>query len=292
MTRFITAPAPAKINIGLFITSFDQKKQLHTLETTMVQIPLYDLIEIELPSQQPSITYTGTFATGINIHESSCYRLIAELNHSQLLTSNSFSIKVWKAIPQKSGLGGAATDAATLYHLLTQLNLVKINSNQLIQNSLASIAGTDSLFFLKKHPKALVKGTGDIIEPVKTTDTIQLYLVLLMPPFGFSTREMYNEIKKMKLYHQPNFSWHTILQEPGHHWQKYLQNTFLTPAIKKRPEIKQYINTLKNAGAFFTSLSGSGSTVYGLFFNEPDLSWISTQTQLPCKHIRCFKIQW
>jgi 4-diphosphocytidyl-2-C-methyl-D-erythritol kinase len=112
-----------------------------------------------------------------------------------------------------------------------------------------------------------VTGRGEVIEPI-TLDLKGLHLVLINPGIHISTAEAFRMIKPQTNY--------TNLKEAvrmsANEWQQHLKNDFEDPACALYPEISKALHTLNEAGAIYSSMTGSGSTVYGLFSKKPVLA--------------------
>ncbi len=130
-------------------------------------------------------------------------------------------------------------------------------------NELASKIGSDCPFFIENKP-ALISGRGEIVEPLNIS-LKGLYLVIIYPGFGISTKEAYAMIAPKK----PSKSISKIISQPVSSWRDELFNDFETPVFKMYPKLNQIKKTLYQSGALYAAMSGSGSAIYGIFEQRP-----------------------
>lgn len=156
----------------------------------------------------------------------------------------SFCITVSKKIPISAGLGGGSSDAACLLKILNSISEKKINDGELME--LSAEIGSDVPLFMVDGP-CIISGRGERVLPVKME--FQRWYVLLKPPFGLSTREVYEEFDRFP--------------ETG-----YL-NDLERPAVRLNPELGNFKKILSQEGnPVLCSVSGSGSCIFSLFFDR------------------------
>ena len=170
-------------------------------------------------------------------------------------------IYLHKVIPMGAGLGGGSSDAAFTLKLLNELFLIGLTQVQL--SYYAGLLGSDVTFFLK-NSVAIGTGKGNILEDCSLS-LENYYLVLVFPEIHCSTISAYKKIKT-----DPNYNLKRNLVKPILEWENCIINTFEDCIFSTFPEIKKIKDTLYDKGAVFSSLSGSGSTVFGIFEKEPD----------------------
>ncbi len=251
----------AKINLGLRIIG-KRKDGFHEIETFFQQIDLKDDITIEL------------FDNNINIecHPKVCADEKDNLAYraAQLLkplTDKGCFIKISKNIPPGSGLGGGSSNAATTLVGLNKLWDLKLGRSQLL--SCAEQLGSDVPFFIRGG-LALGQGRGEILTPVKTE--LDYYGVVIWPDFSISTRWAYqnsnfdltNSNKKRKL------SGFTQNIHNTTEWQRILTNDLKDVVFGKHPACREIMQDLTKYGPFYKSMSGSGSSLFGLFHHASD----------------------
>ena len=253
---------PAKINIGLSIT---EKRQdgFHNIETVFYQIPLCDFLTVETAetnaTQKLDFSCDGIELPGNEPHDNLCCKAYRLLDADCCLPPT--RIHLHKVIPAGAGLGGGSSDAAYTLLALNDLFQLQISSEDLLQY--ASQLGSDCVFFLQGNP-AFGSGKGDILEPVILS--LAGYRILLVkPPVSVSTADAYSSVIPRKaLYHLP-----TALQAPVRKWRDTVFNDFEESVFSKFPEIGGIKEKMYREGAVYAAMSGSGSSVYGIFEQIP-----------------------
>jgi 4-diphosphocytidyl-2-C-methyl-D-erythritol kinase len=163
-----------------------------------------------------------------------------------------------KAIPMGAGLGGGSADGTFTLKLLNKKFNLSLTEKQLIDYSLQ--LGSDCPFFIINKP-CYATGRGEILEEIKV-DLSNYKIVLVHPCIHISTAWAFENIKPFK----PLKPIKEIIQQQINSWKDELTNDFEEPVFKKHPVIKKIKNDLYNAGAIYSSMSGSGSAVYGIFY--------------------------
>ncbi len=254
--------ANAKINIGLQILR-KRNDGFHDISTLMVPIPLEDIIEMnpiatggdDFSLEQTGITVPGPQESNL-IYRS--WKLFSEACEKIPV-----KIHLHKQIPLGAGLAGGSSNATTILKGLNDISDKKLNHNDL--HSLASTLGSDCSFFIENQP-ALAEGRGEILTPFPA-DLADWHIIVLHPGIEVSTAWAYQtSVPEEKRPHL-----RTFLSEPIENWKTKVLNDFETTVFKDYPVIAGLKAELYLAGATFTSMSGSGSAVYGLFEKEPEL---------------------
>lgn len=271
----------AKINLGLHVVS-RRKDGYHNLESIFYPIGLKDALEI-VPSQEETMEvpeFTGStgltaddkssprqyrfFPTGIPIEGSPETNLV--IKALNLIAAEKklpeIDIHLLKKIPSGAGLGGGSSDAAFMLNLLNETFDLGYSKKELI--SRAARLGADCPFFIFNKP-AFATGIGDKLEPIEL-DVSNYTLLLVKPDIMVSTKEAYAMITPGK----PELPLKEIIRRPPETWRELLKNDFESPVFKKFPEICRIKEQLYELGAVYASMSGSGSSVFGLFEKEPD----------------------
>ncbi|GAB2606323.1 4-(cytidine 5'-diphospho)-2-C-methyl-D-erythritol kinase [Belliella aquatica] len=247
----------AKINLGLHITA-KRKDGYHDIETCMVPIPLYDALEMILDKKT---TFTNT---GLEIPGSEKDNLI--LKALKLLRKDfnelpHLNIHLHKNIPMGAGLGGGSADAAFALSMMN--NLFDLLLEDWFLEDYAAQLGSDCPFFIENTPK-IATGRGEILEPVEV-DLSGKHLLLINPNIHIGTKEAYAGVA-------PKAS-SIILKEvlaDRSRWKDELVNDFEASIFPRYPEIASIKSHLYEMGAFYAAMSGSGSTVFGLFHEKPE----------------------
>lgn len=247
----------AKINIGLHIVSC-RPDGYHNLETVFYPIGLKDALEI-IPAPE-----TCLFQTGIQINVQPENNLVAKALKLIAFEKKlpEMEIHLFKKIPSAAGLGGGSSDAAWMLKLLNETFNLSYTKEELMLR--AARLGADCPFFILNQP-AYATGIGDKLEPI-TFDISQYTLLLVKPDIMVSTKEAYAMVTPQK----PDMPLKEIIRQPTETWRDLLKNDFELPVFKLFPEIGKIKQKMYEMGAVYASLSGSGSSVYGLFEKVPD----------------------
>jgi 4-diphosphocytidyl-2-C-methyl-D-erythritol kinase len=254
----------AKINLGLHITA-KRSDGFHDLETVFYPLMWKDALEIINSKEQipNSLTATGITVSG-NVEDNLCnkaYNLLKK-DFSEL---SSVEMHLHKNIPMGAGLGGGSADGAfTLKLLNTKFNL-NLSNDQLINYALQ--LGSDCPFFILNEP-CFATGRGEKLEPVNLN--LSAYKIAVVNPgIHVNTGWAFSKITPQ----QPKISLKEIIQQPIETWKQILKNDFEEPVFMEFPEVKKLKDDLYAAGALYSSMSGSGSTVFGIFKETPHLSF-------------------
>jgi len=246
----------AKINIGLSVTE-KREDGFHNLETIMYPIPLTDALEfIESPTFQ--------FETsGLPIEGDSVQNLVVKAYHllKQRFNLPPIHIHLHKNIPMGAGLGGGSADGAFMLKMMNEYFSLNLTMGEL--EKLASELGSDCAFFIRNKP-VFASGRGEIMEPV-LLDLSNYYFLLLKPTFGISTKEAYSNVIPQK----SRLSLKALIDFSITEWQCNIENQFEKTIFPEYPELSEIKNKLYELGAVYSSMSGSGSAVYGIFQTDP-----------------------
>jgi 4-diphosphocytidyl-2-C-methyl-D-erythritol kinase len=253
----------AKINIGLRITG-KRQDGFHNIETIFYPIRLSDALEFVVSDQftnKDILKVTG-IDPGSKPVDNLVMKSIIRLREKKPFPF--LQIHLHKAIPVGAGLGGGSSDAACLLNAINKHFDLKFDKNDL--RSIALEIGSDCPFFVDGIP-SFASGRGEILTAVNKSLS-GLYLVLADPGSGINTAEAYRNCKPEK----PSVSLHDLFKLPLSDWKKFILNDFEAFAFKKHPLIGELKDELYNSGALFSLMSGSGSSVYGIFSEKPGLS--------------------
>ncbi len=253
-----------KINLGLSITE-KRPDGYHNLETVFYPVSLEDALEIRTSSQTEK---------KITLHQ---YGMEIAGNPEDNLVAKAYSlldkefhlppveIHLYKHIPSGAGLGGGSSDAAFMLKLLNeqfQLNLS--------EEIYAATLGADCAFFIKNKP-VYAEGIGNIFSPIELS--LKGYQIMIVKPDVFvSTREAFANIHP----HHPEYPVKEVIRHPVAEWKDTLINDFEVSVFPQHPVIGEIKQELYNQGAIYASMSGSGSSVFGLFAPDaalPEIAW-------------------
>jgi len=252
----------AKINLGLNVVE-KRSDGYHDIETVFYPIGLCDVLEIE-PSE--TCTDYSFSSSGIAIDGDPEDNLIVKAYH--LLRSGyqfpAVDISLVKQIPFGAGLGGGSSNAAFMLKALNQLFELKITPGRL--EKLAAKLGADCPVFIKNKP-VYATGIGNVFSPLKLS-LKGYFLLLVKPDIHVSTPEAYSLVVPEK----PQISLLDLIQQPIIDWKSAIKNDFEKSVFVKYPAVEKIKNNLYEMGAMYASMSGSGSSVYGIFESVPEMN--------------------
>lgn len=251
---------PCKINLGLSITG-KRADGYHNLETCFYPIAWTDLLEV-IPADVFSFTSSGIAIPGKE-EDNLCikaYRLLQQVHHLPPV-----NIHLHKIIPMGAGLGGGSSDAAYTLRLLNSVFKLGHSAQQLAV--FAAQLGSDCAFFTQDKPQ-FGEGRGEVLSDIEVSLKGN-YIVMVKPDVHVSTAEAYAGIR-------PGIkerSLKVLLQQhPLDEWKHYVINDFEESVFKKHPSLRDIKQRLYDAGAVYACMSGSGSTVFGIFRKQIELS--------------------
>jgi len=257
----------AKINIGLNIVE-KRPDGFHNIESCFYPVDWSDALEI-IPSesfefQSDGITIPGDSTGNLCVK---AYQMLAE--------DYSFSpvnIHLLKAVPIGAGLGGGSSDAAFTIRTLNDLFLLNISLEK--QQDYARRLGSDCAFFIENKPLYCFE-KGDKFEEVSLTLSGK-WIVLVNPGLHIATAEAYAGIIPRK----PKSDLRELLEQPLREWKGKVKNDFEESLFPKYPVLGQIKEMLYANGAAYAAMSGSGSTLFGIFEEQTDLSAYFKQYKL------------
>ena len=256
-----------KINLGLSITE-KRPDGYHNLETVFYPVALEDALEIRTnPEAQQKFTL---HQHGMEIAGNPENNLVVK---AYLLLDKEFhlppvEIHLYKHIPSGAGLGGGSSDAAFMLKLLNEHYNLQLSDKQL--EDYAATLGADCAFFIKNTP-TYAEGIGNIFSPIELS--LKGYRIMIVKPDVFvSTREAFANIRP----HRPEYPVREVIRRPVAEWKDTLINDFEESVFPQYPVIGEIKEELYHQGAIYASMSGSGSSVFGLFAagtTLPEIDW-------------------
>lgn len=259
-----------KINLGLNILS-KRKDGFHNLETIFYPIPLTDGLEILASDGSTKLHLTGYSIDG-EITQNLCYKAY-EIVKADFPSLPSINIHLHKAIPMGAGLGGGSADGAFMIKMLNDKFGLRLPIEKLLDYSLR--LGSDCPFFIVNAP-AFASGRGEFLEPI-SIDLSMYKIVVVYPHIHINTGWAFGALSiNEKNTERPSLK--EVVRLPVEKWKASLTNDFELPVFDKYPEIKNIKDQLYSAGALFASMSGTGSTVYGIFHHndKPSINFPSS----------------
>ena len=255
----------AKINIGLYITE-KRPDGFHNIETIFYPVPFCDALEFvqsDNQSASDSLVVTGIESIG-KPEDNLIIKAVKKLRERKIFPI--LKIHLHKAIPPGAGLGGGSADAAFIIKGINSLYGLDLSGNELKETALE--LGSDCPFFIDAVP-AYASGRGEILKPLKTKPLDKYYIALANPGKGINTKTAYMNCRPSPA----PISLNSILNDvPIAQWKDVIKNDFDEYAFSEAPLIAKLIDEMYVSGAVFSLMSGSGSTVYGIFKNKPQLS--------------------
>lgn len=249
----------AKINLGLNIVE-KRSDGFHNIESCFYPLAFCEALEI-IPSSHLQFS-----SSGLDIPGQATHNLCLKAYH---LLVQDYSIApvhmhLHKVLPIGAGLGGGSADAAYALKMLNEL--FKLNISQQRLEHYARQLGSDCAFFIENKAKYCHQ-KGDEFEDI-SVDLKGYYFVLLYPNLHISTAEAYAGVIP-----QPSAdAIKTRLAQPIHTWATHLKNDFEQSLFPKYPILAQIKEQLYAQGALYASMSGSGSSIYGIFNSQIELT--------------------
>jgi len=254
----------SKINLGLHIIN-KRDDGFHNLETVFYPIPLNDSLEL-IPSQNDSINEVGFHSFGLTIDGDISQNLIVKAFHlfAKDLDLKTIDFYLLKNTPMGAGLGGGSSNAAYALKLLN--DYFKLNISTIKLKEYAAILGSDCAFFIENKP-SFATGRGEVLEPIDV-NLKGYFFVLVKPNIHVSTAEAFANVYKRG---NEQISLRELIKHPIENWKNLIENDFEKTVFVHHPSIKNLKEKLYENGAIYSSMSGSGASVFGLFKNQIDL---------------------
>ncbi len=256
--------ANCKINIGLDVLR-RREDGFHDLSTVMVPVrELYDIVEVA-PSESMTLEQRG-IAVDCPVEKNLCVRAARMMQ--QRYGVGNVAITLDKRVPFGAGLGGGSSDATAVIVAMNEIFSLNLSEEELIAR--AAEIGSDTAFFVRNTPQ-LCTGRGEVMTPISLPLKGLWLAVVKSVGEGVSTAEAYGGVKPA----EPNVPLEQRLQLPVNQWQGAVKNDFEEHIFRACPMIKELKARLLDAGAIFASMSGSGSALFGLFTERPELNFDS-----------------
>jgi 4-diphosphocytidyl-2-C-methyl-D-erythritol kinase len=247
-----------KINLGLNIVE-RRPDGYHNLETIFYPVPLFDELSVSEGNGEDELTLEGNPLEG-EVQDNLVLRAV------RLLRQEGFpvpplSIDLKKVIPSGAGLGGGSSDAACMIKTVSRLYNLPLTEEQM--KDLVRKLGADCPFFISPQP-LYAEGIGDVFTSI-SLNLKGWYLMLVKPEVHVSTREAYAGVRP----HRPTYSLLETAALPVGQWSERMVNDFEENIFLNHPLLGEIKAELYRQGAAYASMSGSGSTIFGLFRSRP-----------------------
>ena len=275
MCDSITVPAPAKINLGLKV--FPKRADgYHDIQSVFQTVCLFDEITVSLEGEKNTCRVEcDAFPLPEENTFTAAYKAFCVLTG----IDKGVHVSVEKRIPAGGGLGGGSSDASSFIQSLDNLFGTKLDFSSL--NQLAGKVGSDVFFFThalnadgrKRYSHfepyaAYVEGRGELVRQIECRNDFSVVLVL--PGVSVSTKTAYGlvdrEMEKCGFIQGENPE--SIYRKKICDWN--FVNDFTVPVAREYVQVASALEKLKKSGAVFADMSGSGSTVFGVFDDKSD----------------------
>lgn len=269
MFESIELLTPAKVNINLNVLP-KREDGFHNIESIFQTINFYDKIKVNLLSEKNKVTIT---CRELKLPEENTFTKTYKTFSTLTGINNGVHIELQKNIPTGGGLGGGSSNGAFFLEALCKLN--KIELTESLKDEVASKVGSDVFFFLKSGFNqttcgcALVSGRGEFVKKIKPRN--DLFFVLIFPKVHSSTKEAYDLLDKT--YEAGNKTscpkladLESIYNSSVRSWT--FKNCFTSVMMLKYAVIGKALQDIKNSGAEWADMSGSGATVFGVFTSK------------------------
>ncbi len=244
----------AKINLGLRVIEC-RSDGFHNIETLFIPIDLCDILEfVKSDKNKNTLHINGIIPDGVieNNLVMKAWRIMYERYEVPHV-----SAELYKYIPIGAGLGGGSSDAA---FMLKGLNVFfHCGCDDLELKEMAVTLGSDCPFFIE-NISAIGTGRGEVLQAIDLSLS-QYKLLLVNPGILISSKEAYSGVSPKK----QKQSLKELLNKPVDTWKDFIHNDFEDTVFLKYPQIQKLKGSMYKAGAVYASMTGSGSTIFGLF---------------------------
>jgi 4-diphosphocytidyl-2-C-methyl-D-erythritol kinase len=253
-----------KINLGLHVTE-KRADGYHNIETVFYPLNWCDVLEIieSRDTSNPFAWSQSGIAISGNTEDNLIYKAWKLINEH--VTLPPIKVHLHKTLPMGAGLGGGSSDAAHFINLADTKFQLHLGAD--LKLKIASQLGSDCAFFIKNTP-IFAQGRGDEFSAIHV-DLSPYFILLVYPAIHSNTKKAYEGLIPKKPLDNLR---EVITSSPITKWKDLLVNDFEASLFKKYPEIEVLKTNLYTSGAVYASLSGSGSSVFGIFKDTPDLS--------------------
>ena len=252
-----------KINLGLNVVE-RRPDGYHNLETVFYPVPITDALEVFSMDQEfPSDVDCDLKITNIHIDGDEQKNLVVRaynLLKQDFPALPRVHAHLYKGIPTQAGMGGGSSDCGFMITLLNEMFGLGLSEQQMIDY--AAKLGADCAFFVVNRP-VYAEGIGEKMQDINL-NLSGWYLAVVRPAIPVSTKEAFSLITP----HHPELNCRDIVMQPVETWRDRLINDFEKSVFSLYPAIGAIKQHLYDMGAVYASMSGSGSSLYGLF-REP-----------------------
>ena len=262
--------APAKINIGLRIIG-KREDGYHNIETIFYPVSLYDNLQVDVsPSRKNinSVFLSSNNPVLPNNNTNICYKAVINFFKTFRITRTyQIKIHIEKKIPIGGGLGGGSSDAAAVLKYMIRYFGVDINVSRKEILLIAEQTGSDVPFFLIAKP-CLATGKGEKLKLLPDFK-INNPILIVNTNQHISTKWAYENLKIESSF-EKDYIFNDVLKLSDIDFQR-CENDFEPSSFGKYPELKEVKDLMYQNNAIYSSMSGSGSTMFGIFKNNEDI---------------------
>ncbi len=257
-----------KINIGLHVLN-KREDGYHNLETVFYPVNITDVVEM-IPNHDPQTNNKAVVFTQSGLivdlpdEKNICVRAYNLLKDDFPILP-SVKLHLHKNIPMGAGLGGGSANAAFLLQMINESFGLHISQDDLIQYGLR--LGSDCPFFLLNKP-AFATGRGEKLNEIQL-DLSSYQLLIVNPGVHINTAWAFGQLDLGKLR---DYDLKNAITDPINTWKDNIFNDFEIPVFNAYPEISALKKKMYDNGAVFASMSGSGSSVFGIFDKNIQIS--------------------
>ena len=254
----------AKINLGLNVVA-RRNDGYHNLETVFFPVDIHDELDVNISGEKGCHLEVEGVKELCSPEQNLVVKAYNLLNEKYNLPG--ITVRLTKRIPSQAGMGRGSSDGAYMIRALNELCSLGLPVAEM--QRMAANLGADCPFFITAET-AYAEGIGERLTPINFDGNKlfeEYYLVLIKPDVAVSTKEAYAGITP----HESSKNCREIVEtlEIGE-WKNCLVNDFEDSIFPKLPILKEVKLALYEAGAVYASMSGSGSTIYGIFPRETD----------------------
>lgn len=264
-----------KINLGLRVTE-KRADGFHNIESIFYPVPWKEIVEI-VPTEGTS-SDAEFKSTGIRVYGSKDSNLCVKAYHllAEKHSLPPIKIHLHKVLPIGAGLGGGSADAAFTLQLLNKIFSLQLDDAEL--EKFSAQLGSDCAFFIRNRP-VFASGKGEVFENIQVK-LKGYHLVIVKPRIHVNTAEAYSWITPQRR----EGSLREQIKLPLKDWKDIIDNDFEKPIFERYPTIRNIKSRLYKLGAVYASMSGSGSSVFGIFSEEKNLNtYFRSSTVFGCK---------
>ena len=264
---------PAKLNLGLHVLG-TRVDGYHALESIFLPLGWTDILEI-LEDDSVAPGELRTVWTGLDIPGDTNNNLVVKAHRLLAAQHNlpGLSAHLHKVLPMGAGLGGGSADGTYMLRAINDVCGLGMSREELM--TLAAELGSDCPFFVDSRP-ALVTGRGEHVAPLGFDLPLDgLWVVVANPGIHISTAEAFGGLTPR----DRNTDWAALASEPASAWSDRIQNDFEAGACARHPEVAALVDAIRHAGAAYVQMTGSGSTVFGVFEGETSARKAAAEVQ-------------